>query len=135
MSETQPSHKVGRSIGAVLAGIVAAIALTIGTDIVLHAVGVFAPWGQPNSDGPLMLATAYRIVYGVAGSYITARLAPERPMAHALVGGIIGLVVSTVGAVATWNSGPAYGPHWYPVALILIALPTGWAGGRLGEGK
>jgi len=67
--------------------------------------------------GPLLLATVYRTVYGVLGSYIIARLAPDRPMQHALVGGFVGLVVSILGAAVTWNKGPAFGPHWYPVAL------------------
>jgi hypothetical protein len=120
-----------KSIGAVLAGMLAGVILTIVTDIVLHAIGVFAPWGQPNGDGPLLLATAYRTVYGIAGSYIIAWLAPNRPMRHALVGGFIGLVVSILGAAVTWNKGPAFGPHWYPLALIVLALPQAWAGGRL----
>ncbi len=133
MSETQrPSH-IGRSIGAVLAGIVAVVILSLGTDIVLHAVGVFPPWGQPVGDKPLLLATIYRTVYSVIGSYITARLAPYRPMQHALAGGVVGLVVSIVGTAVTWNKGPAFGPHWYPLALIALAMPCAWAGGKLRE--
>jgi hypothetical protein len=82
-------------------------------------------------DGALLLATAYRTVFGVLGSYIIARLAPNRPMRHALVSGIVGLVVSIVGAAVTWNKGPAFGPHWYPLALIVLAIPQAWLGGRL----
>ena len=82
-------------------------------------------------DGALLLATVYRTVYGVVGSYIIARLAPDRPMQHALVGGVIGLALSIVGAVATWNRVPTFGPHWYPVALIVTALPCAWVGGKL----
>ncbi len=133
MSETKSPRRVLRSIGAVLAGMVVGIALTLGTDEILHIAGVFPPWGQSmvGFDGALLLATAYRVFYGVVASYITARLAPVRPMQHALVGGIIGLIVSVVGAVATWNSGPAFGPHWYPLALIVTALPSAWVGGKL----
>src|SRR6266571_4495112 len=68
---------------------------------------------------------------GVLSTYITARLAPSRPMQHALAGGFIGFVVSIVGAVATWNKGPAFGPHWYPLALVVLAMPMAWAGGKL----
>ncbi len=105
-----------KSIGAVLAGMLAGIILTIVTDIVLHAVGVFPPWGNSmvGFDGPLLLATVYRTVYGVLASYIIARLAPDRPMQHALVGGFIGLVVSILGAAVTWNKGPAFGPTGIP---------------------
>jgi len=133
MSEPQPPRRIGRSIGAVLAGMLVGIVLTIGTDIVLHAIGVFPPWGQSmvGFDGALLLATVYRTVYGVAASYIIARLAPDRPMQHALVGGVVGLAVSIVGAAVTWNKGPALGPHWYPLALVALAMPQSWAGGKL----
>jgi len=122
---------MGRSIGALLAGFLAVIILSLGTDVALHATGVFPPWGQPMAEALFLLATAYRAVYGVAGSYIAARLAPHRPMAHALALGVVGLAASIAGAVATWNRGPAFGPHWYPLALIATAMPCAWAGGRL----
>ena len=109
------------------------VVLTLGTDVALHATGVFPALGQPMSDGLFLLATIYRTLYGVIGSYITARLAPDRPMGHALAGGVVGLVLSTTGTVVTWNKGPAFGPHWYPVALIVLAMPTAWAGGKFCE--
>src|SRR5258708_26890994 len=92
-----------KSIGAVLAGMLAGIILTIVTDILLHAIGVFAPWGQPNGDGPLLLGTAYRTVYGIAGSYIIAWLAPNQPNAHALAARVLGLSVIILGAPLTRN--------------------------------
>lgn len=131
VSETQGTRHIGRSIGAIVVGIVAGIVVTIITDVALHAVGVFPPLGEPTPDGPLVLATAYRIVYSTAASYLIARLAPNRPMQHALVGGAFGVVASAVGAVVTWNRGPAFGPHWYPIALIVTALPCAWLGGKL----
>jgi hypothetical protein len=133
MGETNSLRRTLQSIGAVLVGMVVGIALTLGTDELLHVAGVFPPWGQSMTgyDGALLLATAYRVIYSIAGSYVIARLAPNRPMLHALVGGVIGLIVSVVGAVATWNGGPAFGPHWYPIALIVTALPCAWVGGKL----
>lgn len=131
MSEVRASRHLWRSVGALLAGFVAGALLSVGTDEVLHLTHFFPPWGDPVGDGPLAAATAYRIVYGVLASYIIARLAPYSPMGHALVGGVAGLVVSTAGAVATWNAGPAYANHWYPVALIITALPCAWLGGKL----
>jgi hypothetical protein len=133
MTEMQAPRRLGRSVGAVLAGIVVGVILTIGTDVVLHAIGIFPPWGQSMAgfDGALLIATVYRTVYGVVASYITARLAPDRPMVHALAGGVVGLAVSILGAVLTWNKGPAFGPHWYPLALVVLAMPQAWAGGTL----
>jgi hypothetical protein len=54
-------------------------------------------------------------------------------MQHALVGGAIGLVVSVVGAVSTWDMD--LGPHWYSVLLAVTALPCAWLGGRLWTGQ
>jgi hypothetical protein len=133
MSDTERLRRIGRSLAGLLAGMLVGIVLTLGTDIVLHAMGVFPPWGESMAgfEGALLLATVYRTVYGVAACYIIARLAPDRPMQHALVGGIIGLAASTVGAAVTWNKGPAFGPHWYPLALIVLAMPQAWVGGKL----
>ena len=52
-------------------------------------------------------------------------------MGHALLGGAIGMALGTAGATATWNKG--LGPHWYPLALIVTALPSAWVGGKLRE--
>jgi hypothetical protein len=112
-----------------LAGFVAVVVLSLGTDWALHAAGVFPALGQKMSDSLFVLATVYRTLYGVVGSYLTARLAPDRPMGHALVGGLIGVAMSTLGAVVTWNKD--LGPHWYPLALIVTAMPTAWLGGKL----
>jgi hypothetical protein len=124
----RPRH-IGRSIGALLTGILAGATLSLGTDELLHVAGIFPAWGQPMSDALFLLATVYRTVYNVAGSYIVARLAPDRPLQHALASGVVGLVLGTAGSVATWNRG--LGPHWYALAIIALAMPCAWAGGRL----
>ena len=131
MSEMHPPRRTLRSIGAVVAGLVAIFLLSMGTDMVLHATGIFPPFGEPMSDALFLLATAYRIVYGVAGSYLAARLAPDRPMRHALALGIVGVVLSTAGTVATWGRGPEFGPKWYALVIIASAIPCAWAGGAL----
>jgi hypothetical protein len=117
----------------VLAGAAAGIALSIGTDMVMHGTGVFPPYGQPMSEGLFVLATAYRTVYGVLGAYLTARIAADRPMMHAMILGMLGLAATVAGAVATWDKGPEFGPKWYPLLLIALALPQSWLGARLRE--
>ena len=129
MSPVSSQRQLGRSILAVIAGMAAGIAVTLVTDIVLRKAGMLPPLGERVPDRVLAWVTGYRVVYGIAASYLTAYLAPYRPIAHALVGGAFGFVASLAGAIATWNAGPAYGPHWYPVALILFALPQSWFGG------
>jgi hypothetical protein len=129
MSEARMSRRWGRSVVAVLAGIFVGAVLSLGVDQVLHMTGVYPPWGERMSDGKFVLATAYRLVFSVIGCYVIARLAPDKPMQHALVGGAIGLLVSLAGAIATWNRD--IGPHWYSLLLAITALPCAWVGGRL----
>jgi hypothetical protein len=119
-----------RSAGAVLAGFVAVVVLSLATDQVLHVLQVYPPWGQPMFDPGLnLLALSYRIVYTIVGGYMTARLAPQNPIRHALVLGVIGTAVGTAGAIATI---PLHlGPTWYPIALVLTGLPCAWLGGAL----
>ncbi|MEA2328583.1 MAG: hypothetical protein QOE68_3542 [Thermoanaerobaculia bacterium] len=131
MIETLPPRRPLRSIWAVFAGLLFIFIVTTIVDVVLHATGVFPPWGQPMSDGLFAIATAYRIVISIAGCYLAARLAPDRPMGHALVLGAIGVVISAIGAAVTWNKGPAFGPHWYPLLLVGVAMPCAWVGGKL----
>jgi len=131
MSEAQPQRQILRSIGAILAGLVVGIVLSVGTDVAMSAIGVLPPIGKPAANGPLLLATVYRTIYGILASYIAARLAPYRPMLHAMVLGILDFIVSAAGVVFTWNKGAEYGPHWYPIALVILALPAAWVGGKL----
>lgn len=120
-----------KSIWAVVAGVAFIIVVTTLVDIVLHMAGVFPPIGQPINDSLALLATSYRIVISVAGAWLTARLAPDKPMKHALMLGYVGVVLGLVGVVATWNKG--LGPRWYPIALVVLAIPQCWVGGKIHE--
>ena len=125
------NRRIGRSILAVLAGIVIGIVLSTGTDFGLYAIGL-APVPSLKSPWPnhlLALATLYRSLYGILASYVIARLAPNYPMAHSLWTAGLGMVVSSLGAAAAWST--TAGQHWYPVALALTALPTAWIGAKI----
>lgn len=126
MSETT-EKSTGRSVWAIVAGFLVVVSVTIATDLILHATGVYA--GLKLNGRQSALATAYRALFAIAGSYVTARLAPGKPMKHAMIGAAFGTAIATVGAVATWNKD--LGPHWYPIALILTAFPTAWIGAKL----
>jgi hypothetical protein len=130
MTPERPPRRVLRRAAAVLGGFLATAVLSVATDAVLHAAGVFPP-GPHLSDRLLGLALAYRVVYAIAGGAVTAALAPARPMAHARVlaalgqaGGIAGVVANQVGQL---------GPAWYPLAIAATAVPCVWAGARLRE--
>jgi len=120
-----------KSIWAVAAGVLFIVIVTTLVDIVLHATGVFPPMDQPINDTLAVLASSYRIVISVGGAWLTARLAPNKPMKHAMVLGYVGVVMGLAGVVATWNL--ALGPRWYPILLVVLAIPQCWAGGRIYE--
>ena len=129
-TSTHP-RRLLRSAAALLLGFFAVVVLSLGTDQVLHVLDVYPPWGQPMyGTGLNLLALAYRSVYAVVGSYIAARFAPRNPMRHALALGVVGLVLSVAGAIAAITLADL-GPNWYPVALVLTALPCAWLGGAL----
>lgn len=132
--ETSPRRqprRIGRSIGAVLAGLLTIAVLDNLIDVVLHSTGVYPPLGQPMADGLFMLALTYRTVDAILGGYLAASLAPSRPLRHALSLGAIGIVLSSLGVLATLAGGPELGPLWYPLALVAVCLPCTYVGGKL----
>jgi hypothetical protein len=125
-----PPRNLARSALAVIAGFVAIFVTSLGTDQVLHSLGVYPPWGEPMRQTSLnLLALSYRLVYDTLGCALTAWLAPRNPMRHALTLGLIGLVLSSLGAVGGIMQD--LGPAWYPILLALSSLPTAWLGGWL----
>jgi hypothetical protein len=68
-------------------------------------------------------------VFAVAGCYVAARLAPRRPMWHALALGGLGLVFNIAGTFATWNDAPI----WYHVVSVGLVMPYAWLGGYIRE--
>jgi hypothetical protein len=130
VAETKSQRTWPRSAAALFYGFIAVIVLSLGTDEILHLLKAYPPWGEPMYDpGQNLMALSYRIVYGILGSYITARFAPNRPMGHALFSGVIGTVLGTIGVVTTL---PMHlGPAWYPIAIAVTALPCAWLGGLL----
>lgn len=126
-----PVGAVLRRVGPVLGGLVTTVVLSVATDAAMHASGVFPPMGQPMADALFVLPLVYRSGFGVVGGYVAALLASRRPLLHVAVLGLVGLMFSVFGAVATWDAGPEFGPKWYPLAVVAIAFPTTWWGGLL----
>lgn len=118
-----------RSVLAFLVGAAAIVVLSLATDMALETLHLTPPQSDPGAFTPPMLlaATAYRSLYAVIGSAIAARLAPKAPMAHALALGALGAALNIAGAWVNWS----YGNHWYPIALVVTALPCAWLGGKL----
>jgi hypothetical protein len=128
---TSAGRGILRSIGAVIAGLIFIVILSTLTDVIMHATGVFPPWFTYMPDSLFLLAVAYRSVFSILGCYLTAWLAPNRPVLHALILGAIGVIISAAGAAATWNKGREFGPRWYSIALVVLSFPLAWLGGRI----
>ena len=131
--EARPPRRWGRSALAVIAGLAANVVLAMAADQVAYGTGLFPkPPAVTYETVPYVVATAYRAVFGVAGAWLTARLAPSQPMRHALTLGGIGILLSSAGAVASVTMD--LGPLWYPLALVAVTLPCAWLGARLAQG-
>lgn len=122
---------MGRSIFAIVLGFVVIGALAVGTDMVLRSSqpGVFDANGRVDSATWLMVMQAYVFVYAVFGCWLAARLAPNRPMRHAMILGLLGLAFNVVGSIAKWDTAPV----WYHVLALALVLPAAWVGGWLRE--
>jgi hypothetical protein len=122
------NKNVLKSIGAILVGFIAGAILSVLTDLLLEKTGFMRmePFNY-NSWWIIIIVILYRCIYNVLGCYIAATLAPNRPMRHALILGFIGLAITIAGTIAMWDKPP----HWYPIALILLTLPSAWLGGKL----
>lgn len=121
--------KLLKSIGAVLAGFMAVVILSIVTDFIVESLKFFPPANQSTAYvwWMLLIALIYRTLYTVVGGYVTALLAPNKPIRHTVILGIVGIIAGTLGTVANWNMGN----QWYPIMLVVLALPSTWLGGWL----
>ena len=125
-----PPRRLLRSAAAVLAALIAVFALSLGIDQLLHVLEVYPPWGEPMHDHGLNL------------------LAPllSDPDRHS--GRLHRRSTCTARADASrddsWLDRPRtqhcrrdhrdfvdVGPSWYPIALVITALPCAWLGGAL----
>lgn len=120
-----------RSVAAILMGFAFIVILSFGADALLRQVfpNSFDLNGRVLDTSITLLVLAYVAVFTVTGCHLTARLAPERPMRHALILGALGLLFTIPGTVMAWSMAPA----WYHVLSLLLVLPYAWLGGRLGE--
>lgn len=84
-------HSLPKSIWAVFAGFLFIVVVSIAADTLLKLAGIL-PWDHLFvSTGLILFVLFYRAVFSLAGCYLTAKLAPSKPMNHAIILGVIGL--------------------------------------------
>jgi peptidoglycan/LPS O-acetylase OafA/YrhL len=120
------------STWAIAAGFLVTAIASTATDSVMRVVGIFPSSPQLMSGSLFALASAYRALFTIIGGYTTGRLAPRRPMLHAWILGLIGLVAGLAGVVVYYViGGEKLGPTWYAIAIPVEAVPCVLLGARL----
>lgn len=118
-----------RKVGAIVAGVLAIVVLSVVTDTLLEKMGFYPPLSQgPLKQNLLAIALFYRTVYAFLGGYITAKLAPSNPKKYVMILLVIGTILGILGVVAGWN----LSEHWYPVSLVVTSALAVWFGGKVG---
>lgn len=117
---------------AVIAGFATTAITSTATDAAMEAAHLFPRSPQAMTDGLFAIASTYRGMFTVAGGFVTARLAPARPMRHAAILAGIGLLAGIGGVIAflTVEQGKL-GPAWYALSIPLQAIPCVMLGGWL----
>lgn len=115
-----------RSLASLIAGYIVS-ALLIGVTVAVLGA-LFPASYQPENTAWVIFNVAYGCLYAVAGGYVTAWLAPSRPILHGFVlGGLLALLaLLTALAVAASPPAPEYAspPGWYYPALAVTVLPS-----------
>ena len=120
---------MARSVLVVLGGFLLIGVLSLGTDVLVKSAlpGHFDAAGGTRHVGILVATLAYVFVYATFGCWLAARLAPSKPMRHAMILGLLGLAFNVAGTYAAWNTAPT----WYHAVALLLVLPAAYLGGLL----
>ena len=131
-------NTVLKNTGAVIAGFVAALILTIGMDTLLEGTGIFPTVEEQQKYGfnvlwMNILAILYRMVFTAFGGYLTAKISTGNPMRNVNILGVAGTIIAVIAntAVSQIPEMANVLPLWFSFALVLIAYPSAWLGGRL----
>ena len=123
--------KVLRSVLAVVAGFLVIGALAFGTGKLLQSSSPaqFDAAGAPTTVAMMLVQLLYVGVYATFGCWLAGRLAPGRPMLHALAVGVLGLALNVPSALMLRDTHPT----WYLAAGVLTTMLWAWLGGRIAE--
>ncbi len=119
-----------KSIGVILLAFVVNALLSVLTDYLLERIGVlpnpekglFATWA-------ILLCLFYRAFYGLLAGFIISKLAPNKPILHALILGVIGTAITLLAV-----SSPEFAEKselWFGYTLAAITFPCLWLGVRI----
>lgn len=119
-----------KSIGVILLSFAIIALMSVLTDFLLEKIGVL-----PNPEKGLfetwaiLLVLFYRAIYTVFAGFIIARLAPNKPILHAIILGVIGTSI-TLWAI----SSPEFAQKstlWFGYTLAILTIPCLWLGVKI----
>lgn len=127
-----------KSIAAVIVGLMLVMVLVIVTDMIL---GMLVPdWYPAAGQGPApagvyLFTFAYGAIYAVIAGYVTGVVAGRRETLHALVVGLILLVINLAMQMGSASVAEASAdqPGWYLLGMPVIGIIGLTIGGWLRE--
>lgn len=118
-----------RSIVAVIAGSVTWMLTALGTDAVL--MSLFPHWykdgGRVESVPVLLFAISYSLLFSILGGYVTALVAGRSEIKHALILGLLQLLMGIMATIKFWDTAPA----WYHIVFLSLLIPANLLGGQI----
>jgi peptidoglycan/LPS O-acetylase OafA/YrhL len=120
-----------RSTLAIIGGYLAMVAVV---GLCTYGLMLLTPSWFPGAAPPagpfLAVNIAYSVIAALAGGYVAAWIAPQRPVKHAVMLAVFALVMSIVSAVLQGDRQP----RWYQV-LLAVCMPMvivlgGWVRGH-----
>lgn len=120
-----------RRVLAVAAGFVTVALLSVGTDAILHGLGVFPPVSAAMSDPLFAVAAIYRAAFTVLGGAVATRLAGEGSYRPAQILSGLGLIGGFAGVYVWLSAQSDLGPLWYTLTNPISAIPCTLLGARV----
>jgi len=124
------SNSIFKSIGVILLAFAVIALLSMLTDFLLESIGALPnPQKGLFEKWAIFLVLFYRGVYTIFAGFIVAKLAPTKPMLHAIILGIIGTLITVIAVSSPSFSEKA--PLWFGFTLAAITIPCLWLGVRI----
>ena len=116
-----------KSIGVILLAFITIALLSIITDFLLESIGLLPnPKKGLFDTWAIILVLVYRGIYTIFAGFIIARLAPSKPILHAIILGAIGIIITVLAINDPSVADKA--PLWFGYTMAAITIPCLWLG-------
>ena len=119
---------IGRSIAAIVTGFMLTVVLAFGIQFLMMVLFHREPVNDSDREPTLLVILLFSTNASAAvGGYLAGLIAIRRPLAHALVLGVVGLLATVPLTITYWNNEAT----WYHVCALAFILPATGVGGWL----